>query len=134
MGFRELVRLLVLWRLAGEWWRAEALYLYFCGGLGPAEIEGLMGVRRTVVAGIVRRAYEAYGLYFGLGGAVSRCFRYVAELEPALSETCRLCGRGGFRWNARHLVMSHGDYVERCVEEVVSRCAGGRRLSDESAL
>ena len=131
MGSRDLVRLLVLWRLAGEWWRAEALYLYFCRGLGPAEIERLMGVGRTVVAGIVRRAYEAYGKNFGVERVVSRCFTYVSRLEPALSNYCKLCGKSGFVKPTRHLMLSHRKYVEQCVDAVIN-CL--RHVREDSVL
>jgi len=131
MGSRDLVRLLVLWRLAGEWWRAEALYLYFCGGLSPAEIERKMGIRRTVVAGIVRRAYEVYGKNYGVDRVVSRCFAHVSRLETAFSSYCKLCGKSGFAKPMRHLALSHRKYVEQCVDVVVSSL---RRVREDSVL
>jgi hypothetical protein len=121
------VRVLVLWMLAGELRRVEAARLYYVENMSPSDIAHTLGVGRTVVCGWAERLRDANGSPVGVPRIVSRCVNYVLQVEPVVVRRpdgyeCLLCGEAGFERGPIHVLRSHRDVLDRYTEYVVSRC------------
>lgn len=120
-------RVLVLWALAGELARIEAVRLYHVEGARPTDIVRTLGVSKYRVDGWLGRLRDANGGPVGVSRVVRKCVNYVLQIEPVVVRRpdgyrCLICGRTGLEKGVMHVLMSHRDVLDRYTEYVVSRC------------
>ncbi len=128
MGVEEVVRYLVVKRLACDVVTLFVIKEYLVDGESPSTIAHKYKVSKHVVRGYAQRVLYKVGYSYRIATSVVKAvFPYVMNIEPIVLRLnghcyCLLCGEDLSPSVATaHLLKRHKEYIKQAVEYVMSR-------------
>jgi len=124
----EVVRYLVIERLAGRSWALEVAVEYFIRNSSPSRIASKVGVSKYAVKRVIDSIRVKSGSHAVAVALVKALRPYVESVRPIVVVSdggrpyCRLCGcyiNADHQYAYQHVVWKHRDLVSRLTSEIV---------------